>query len=121
MNNHKIIMVGAPYCPLCDKRMREIFVNKGATTRFAPHEGKKVYICSELDCMVSISVKDPCIEKWRETTAPKCNTLLPGEGCGKPVKMFFRSDGFVKMVCKNKSHHHPYSIMRGDPKYMGPV
>lgn len=103
MNNHKIIMVGAPYCPLCDKKMREIFTRKGM-----------VYVCGEIDCMISIYAKDPCIEKWRTVEAMKC------QFCAKPMKMFFRSDGFLKAVCKDPSHN-PYAIMRGDPKYMGKV
>lgn len=103
MNNHKIIMVGAPYCPLCDKRMREVFTRKGI-----------VYICSETDCMVSIHAKDPSIAKWREVPHMKC------QFCKKDMPHFFRKDGFLKAWCKDKSHA-PYSIMRGDPKYMGQV
>jgi hypothetical protein len=102
-NNHKIIMVGAPYCPLCDKRMREIFTRKGM-----------VYSCTEIDCMVSIRAKDPAITRWRTVDAMRC------QFCSKPMRMFFRSDGFLKAWCKDESHH-PYCIMRGDPKYMGEV
>lgn len=98
-----IIMPGPPYCPLCGKRMREIW-----------RRDKCYFICSERDCMISIAKKDPCIRKWDEVTPMKC------QFCGKPMKMFFRSDGFMKTICRDRSHH-PYSIMRGDPKYMGPV
>jgi hypothetical protein len=100
-NNHKIIIAGAPHCPLCDRRMREIFTRKGM-----------VYICPEIDCMISIYAKDPCIEKWRTVKPMLC------QFCKKPMKMFFRSDGFMKMQCWDKSHN-PYQVMRGDPKYMG--
>ena len=103
MNNHKIIMVGAPYCPLCDKRMREIFIRKGM-----------VYVCGEIDCMISIHAKDPCIQKWRTVSPMLC------QFCQKPMKMFFRKDGFMKAWCKDPSHN-PYAIMRGDPKYMGKI
>jgi len=103
MNNHKIIMVGAPYCPLCDKKMREIFTRKGMA-----------YVCGEIDCMISIYAKDPCIQRWRNVSPMTC------QFCAKPMKMFFRSDGFLKAICKDESHH-AYSIMRGDPKYMGKV
>jgi len=103
MNNHKIIMIGAPYCPLCDKRMREIFTRKGM-----------IYVCEEIDCMVSIHAKDPCIQKWRSVSPLTC------QFCSKPMKMFFRSDGFLKAICRDKSHKS-YSIMRGDPKYMGRI
>jgi len=96
-------MVGVPYCPLCDKKMREVFTRKGM-----------VYSCTEIDCMVSIRAKDPCIQRWRTVDAMRC------QFCAKPMKMFFRSDGFLKAKCEDKSHH-PYSIMRGDPKFMGKV
>ena len=103
MNNHKIIMVGAPHCPLCDKKMREVFTRKGM-----------VYVCGEIDCMISIHAKDPCIQKWQEVRLMDC------QFCKKPMPTFFRKDGFMKAKCTDPSHA-PYTIMCGDPKYMGKV
>lgn len=98
-----IIIPGPPFCPLCGKRMREIWTRDQC-----------YFVCTQIDCMVSIAKNDPCIKHWRTVSPIKCQL------CAKPMKMFFRSDGFCKMVCRDRSHN-PNSIMRGDPKYMGPV
>ena len=85
-----IIRAGVPYCPLCDKKMREIITSKGT-----------FYVCAEAFCMVSINVKDPMVGKWRENedTHPPCPL------CGKPMRMFWRSDGCYKQQCRDKSHN----------------
>ena len=106
----RIIMAGGPpYCPLCDKRMRE--------THFVDPRTKRVstfYICTRADCMVSINKKDPSIKKWRTIDAPEC------QFCHNPMRMFFRQDKFIKLQCWDKSHR-PYQIMRGNAEAMPPI
>lgn len=80
-----IIMPGAPECPLCYKRMREIVTPRGS-----------VFVCTELECMISISANDPAVGKWRE-----CEERMPP--CpkhGVPMRAFFRAlDGYKKVQC----------------------
>lgn len=106
----RIIMSGGPpYCPLCDKRMREIMFKDPVTKTKA-----FIYTCTRVNCMVSINREDPSIAKWHTVELPKCQL------CQKPMKTFFRRDGFIRMQCWDKSHH-PYQIMRGDARAMPPV
>ena len=99
---HIIMTGGPPRCPLCDNRMKEIITEKKGY----------FYICIRPDCMISINKNDPSINKWKEVTPSDCQL------CHKPMKLFFRKDGFLKMQCRDKSHY-PYQIMRGDAKMMG--
>lgn len=76
-------MPGAPYCPLCDKRMREILTPRGG-----------MYTCLSAECMLSISVHDPAVGRWADAKMPPCPR------CATPMRAFFRIlDGFKKIQC----------------------
>lgn len=91
-----------PECPLCFKQMREIVTQYG-----------QYYCCLEEFCMISIKKNDPCCGRWREKpeNAPTC------QFCGKKMRMFFRSDRFMKVQCRDKSHRF-YQIVRGNAEYL---
>jgi len=93
-----------PECPLCDRKMREIFTKvKGKLCH--------VWACTQPDCMVWIDVQDPCVGKWQDIPKkdrPKCPL------CGDPLNYFFRSDKFIKMQCpSNTKKHNFFQILRG--------
>lgn len=89
---------GAPYCPLCDNRMREVFMGKHT-----------FYVCTREMCMISINKNDPCIQTWDKIKKPECQL------CHKPMKVFVRKDSVVIMQCRDKSHY-PYQVTRGDAR-----
>ena len=95
----------APYCPLCFKPMQELLTPKG-----------KFYYCLGEFCMVSISANDPCCGAWQripKERMPKC------QFCHKPMRIFFRSDGYFKNQCRDKSHRF-YQIVRGKVEDLPP-
>ena len=87
-----------PECPLCDKRMREIY--------HGPH---RFFVCLETECMISINANDPCINRWSLIEKPKCQL------CGNPMRVFVRKDKVVIMQCRDKSHRM-YQVARGDAR-----
>ena len=112
--SHKIhVRGGPPECPLCQKQMREVIQrNKQPlvwTKGWSPIT--VFYVCVREGCMVWVRKGDPCIANWHKVndpaTAPKCQL------CGKPMRVFVRSDKTVIMQCKDSSHR-PYQIARGD-------
>lgn len=92
------IFKGPPNCPLCDKKMREVWTKRGL-----------FYVCTEEFCMISIRKDDPCCGHWRDnekTSAPDCPL------CGKKMRMFFRADKFAKVQCRGPAHKL-VQVMRG--------
>lgn len=100
-----IISNDAPQCPLCGKRMKEVF-----------HRGVFYYTCLEEYCMISIRKDDPCCGRWNEKpeNAPTCPI------CKRPMKMFFRIDKFMIVQCRNKEHQL-VQIARGDASHLPPL
>lgn len=97
---------GPPECPLCGKKMREVFTGKGM-----------YYFCPEEFCMISIKKTDPCCGRWLETwkeRAPKCPL------CGNPMRWFYRFDGFMKCQCRNKAHQL-VQVARGHANELPPL
>jgi len=82
-----IIIPGNPTCPLCLARMREVIQNKrGKVERF--------WSCTGVDCMISINIKDPAVNKWDIENPPQCVR------CGTPMRVFFRClDKYMKCQC----------------------
>lgn len=98
-----IIVKGAPDCPLCDHKMREIFFNEHI-----------FYVCTREMCMISINKNDPCIKEWEKIKKPLC------QFCHKPMKVFVRKDKLCIMQCRDKSHH-AYQVLRGDARALPPL
>jgi hypothetical protein len=102
-----IIIVGAPECPLCFNRMKEVINKQG-----------RFYVCLKDTCMVSISAADPACGHWRDkdTKGPPCVR------CGTPMRMFFRTvDNFMVCQCpKCTEEGHLVEVRRGKVKDMNP-
>lgn len=80
-----IIMPGAPECPLCYKKMREVLTAKGV-----------IFVCTEVECMISINKHDPAVGKWREAE----ERMPPCPKHGGHMRAFFRLvDGYMKVQC----------------------
>ena len=98
---------GPPDCPLCDKKMREVW-----------HGKHRFFVCTEAMCMISVNANDPCIDQWEKLNskdhAPKCQL------CGEPMKVFVRKDKLVIMQCRNKAHR-TYQVARGDARALPPL
>ena len=98
---------GVPNCPLCGKKMREVW-----------YKTHKMYTCTEELCMISVNANDPCIAKWpmlnSADQAPKCQL------CKKPMRVFVRKDRLVIMQCRDTSHHM-YQVARGDARALPPL
>jgi hypothetical protein len=95
-----------PVCPLCEKRMTEVFTPKGV-----------FYVCVREFCMISIRKDDPCAGKWLEKwpeNAPKCPL------CQRPMRWFYRVDGFMKCQCRN-TDHRLIQIARGHADELSPL
>ena len=98
---------GPPDCPLCGKKMREVWYGK-----------HRFFVCTEAFCMISVNANDPCIDQWEKLNsaahAPKCQL------CGEPMKVFIRKDRLVIMQCRNKVHRM-YQVARGDARALPPL
>ena len=102
-----IIMPGAPFCPLCGKRMREIYTSVGL-----------VYACLDELCNISINAKDPCVNKWGRVGKQEKPPVCPR--CGTTLVHFFRSDRFVKSQCpKCRKEGRLVQVMKGKVEHMG--
>ena len=74
------------HCPLCLKKWT-IVEEEGKT-------GRAFFVCFEPKCMINIWVRDPMLGRWVYVEKEPCAV------CGhKETRLFFRSDGYIKMVC----------------------
>jgi Zn ribbon nucleic-acid-binding protein len=85
------------HCPLCDKKFIS-YEQPGA-------EGKAYFMC--LACEISIWVLDPVLGRWRNPEPEPCPMCQHRE-----TRLFFRSDGYIKMVCPKCK----YTIETVDPQ-----
>lgn len=101
-----IVMPGSPMCPLCFKKMREVFTDRG-----------HLFVCTEAECMISISSQDPAVGKWYEPSEPP---LCPKDGT--PMRLFFRVyDGFIKAQCPTcRKQGKITQVMKGKVEHMDP-
>jgi hypothetical protein len=100
-----ILIPGNPECPLCLKRMREVYDKHG-----------KLFVCTGINCMISIRAADPAINNWKLKTPPDCTI------CGKPMRAFFRVlDRFLKCQCPHcLAKGKLVQVTRGEVKHMDP-
>jgi len=79
----------------------------------------KFYVCTGVECMISIAADDPMIEKWTDKAWIKKHGMKC-ELCKNVMRQFFRKDGFLKAQCWDKSHR-PWQFMRGNALAMPPL
>lgn len=75
------------HCPLCD--------NKFTMIEEDGKDGKVYFACVKPKCMISIWVRDPMLGRWRRVQTEKCPVCSEAN-----MRLFFRSDGYIKMVCR---------------------
>jgi hypothetical protein len=81
-----IIIPGNPVCPLCLRRMRTVLTSMA----------KKVYVCTQPNCMISIDARDLAVNRWNMKSPPNCAV------CGHAMRAFFRAvDRYFKCQCPN--------------------
>ncbi len=82
-----------PECPLCEKKfeMKQL------------PSGRNFYVCKP--CEVAIDVKDPMVGRWKENFDPDGEQTIhipcPNPKCRTKMRMFCRSDQYMKAVCPN--------------------
>lgn len=79
-----------PECPLCKKKFERKTL-KGTSREF--------YTCKP--CNIAIDVKDPMVGRWFEDFDPDGDqtTKIPCPKCNGPMRMFCRSDEYMKASC----------------------
>lgn len=78
-----------PLCPLCGKSYTTIV-----------HKGIEVYLCRK--CKVFIRTDDPCVPLGgADVSYEDDEEDMQCVVCRAKMRMFFRSDGYVKGVCTN--------------------
>lgn len=83
------IIPSDPQCPLCHKKMRT-FQTLNKTTK----KIERFFNCLDLECIVSINVLDPAVNRWKMKNPPKCVI------CGTDMRVFFRTfDKYMKAQC----------------------
>lgn len=75
------------HCPLCLNKW-QIVEENGKT-------GKVYFACMRQKCMISIWVRDPILGRWTRVESEECPVCKNGNR----MRLFFRSDGYIKMVC----------------------
>lgn len=84
----------APRCPLCHE-----FMDK----KFDPTRGFFIFACDTVgSCKIALRVDDPFIGRWDEAlhkTTEGAGIPCPRPECGRPVRYFATSTGFVKIAC----------------------
>lgn len=73
------------HCPLCLEKWR-IYEQQ-------EKDGRVYFFCERPKCMVSIWVRDPMLGRWGRVETEKCAI------CSTSMRLFFRSDGYIKMLC----------------------
>lgn len=71
------------HCPLCK--------NKFVSYEEPGKQGNAMMVC--LICMVKIWVRDPALGRWSRVEPEPCPF------CKEPMRIFFRSDGYIKTQC----------------------
>lgn len=81
-----------PDCPLCKKPFERAAVHAGGAEYFFCRKDK-----------ITIFVNDPMIEKWTDID-PETGEPIPCSNpkCREKMRIFCRSDGYIKAVCPNK-------------------
>lgn len=74
------------HCPLC----KEKFITYEEPGKL----GKVFFVCVKPKCMISIWVRDPMLGRWGRVESESCPVCSE-----KNMRLFFRSDGYIKMVC----------------------
>ncbi len=80
-----------PECPLCEKKfeMKQL------------PSGRNFYVCKP--CDIAIDVKDPMVGRWKENFDPdgehSTKIPCPNRKCRSQMRMFCRSDEYMKAVC----------------------
>lgn len=72
------------YCPLCLKKWKIVDLDG--------KEGKAYFVC--FDCEISIWVRDHMVGQWE-----KVEPVICGVCNNEKMRMFFRSDEFIKTYC----------------------
>ncbi len=73
------------HCPLC--------LEKWKLVEEEGKEGKVYFACFNSYCEVSIWVRDKLLGVYFKTEKPPCAI------CGKEMRIFYRSDGYLKCYC----------------------
>lgn len=96
-----------PECPLCDRKMQEIYTDKG-----------KFWACLNTDCMIWIKDTDPLLNRWKEfseETWPRCPL------CKEKMRVFMRADKYLKAQCpKNNRYHRFFQVEKGKIENLPP-
>lgn len=74
------------HCPLC--------LNKFTLYEEPGKDGKVYLICVKPKCMISIWIRDPMLGRWTRIKSEQCPVCAE-----KNMRLFFRSDGYIKMLC----------------------
>lgn len=74
------------HCPLC--------LQKWQMVEEPGEHGKVFFACMRQKCMVSIWIRDPMLGRWTRIESEPCPVCQE-----KNMRLFFRSDGYIKMVC----------------------
>lgn len=75
------------HCPLCLKKWT-MYEEPGNT-------GKVYFCCTNSWCMISIWIRDAMLGMWHDPASEK----IPCLNCGDPMRVFFRSDQYMKCYC----------------------
>jgi hypothetical protein len=85
-----LIKTLTPLCPLCGDPFRLVVKNQ-----------EKWFTCWK--CEICILTNDVCVGKWNDNTTPEDTDDLLCPVCRAKMKMFTRSDGYVKAVCPSRT------------------
>lgn len=77
--------IDATHCPLC--------LGKWTLVEEEEKDGKAYFACFKSTCLISIWVRDPMLGKYFNYDKIPCAV------CGKDMRLFFRSDQYMKCYC----------------------
>ncbi len=102
-----------PECPLCLKKFER---------KTLPGSPREFFRCKT--CEVAIDVKDPMVGRWKENFDPDGDhsTKIPCPHCRNAMRMFCRSDEYMKSYCPkchtevetNEMPDGVYLVKKGD-------